>query len=384
MATNIALLCNNAASVRLFRGPLIAEMVRRGYRVSVFAPDFSAEDRQHVAGLGAEPVDFRMERTGANPARDTFVIIGLARRLRRLRIDACIGFMTKLVIYGSIAGFLAGVADRYSMIEGLGYFFTEGGASARKAVIRRVITILYRLSLPLNRVLFVLNPDDARDLAAMGALGRTRVVVLDGTGVDPGEFPVAPPPAGPARFLLVGRLLREKGVREFAAAADRLKREHPDARFVLVGPEDTNPGGIGAAEVRDWVARGTVEWPGPVADTRPWYRDASVYVLPSYREGMPRTTLEAMATGRPVITTDAPGCRETVAGAGAPGPDGVREGENGLLVPVGDAAALAAAMERFLREPGLAARMGAASRRLVEERFAADRVNAAILEETGL
>ncbi|MBN2536774.1 glycosyltransferase family 4 protein [candidate division WOR-3 bacterium] len=375
---SIALLCNNAAAVGPFRGPLVCELVRRGSRVFVFAPDYDAATRALVAGLGAEPVDFRMERTGTNPARDLLVIIGLARRLRALRVDACLGFMTKLVIYGALAGFLARVPRRCGMVEGLGYFFTVGGRGWRKTIVRTVITVLYRLSLPRLRTLFALNPDDARVLAGFGA---RRVVVLDGVGIDTGDYPAAPLPDGPPGFLMVGRLLAEKGVRDFAAAADLVRRDFPDARFTLVGPEDSNPGGIAGDEARQWVARGTLEWPGPVADTRPWYRAATVYVLPSYREGMPRTVLEALATERPVITTDAPGCRETIAGAGAPGPDRVRVGENGLLVPVGDARALAAAMRRFLREPALAARMGAAGRRLAVERFDVRTVNARVLEE---
>jgi glycosyltransferase involved in cell wall biosynthesis len=384
----VAFLCSNAASTGLFRGPLVADCVARGHRVYVFAPDYTPATKERISRLNAEPVDFRMDRTGANPVGELRVVLELTRLLRGLEIDTCLGFMTKLAIYGCIAGFFARVPDRYAMVEGLGYFFTRHGRrpNLRTAVIRRIIVLLYRVSLPLARRLFLLNPDDAVELAETGSLDSVEVSVLDsGIGIDTSEYRAAPPVEEPLTFLMVSRLLREKGVREYAAAAERLKRDHPSVRFVLVGPEDTNPGGIAKTEAQAWVERGLLEWPGAVADTRSWYESANVYVLPSYREGMPRTVLEAMAAGRPVITTDAPGCRETIAGCGTARQDnGVREGRNGFLVPVGSADALVAAMKRFVEDPALVARMGAESRRLAESRFDVRRANARILGEMNL
>lgn len=398
MDKNVVLLCNKAAAVVPFRGPLIREIAGKGCKVHVFAPDFTARTREQVASLGAEPVQFEMDRTGVNPVKDLLVVFRLAQRLRRLRTDTCLGFMTKLVVYGSLASFFAAVPNRFSMIEGLGYFFTDDGraASVRKGLIRRIITSLYRMSLPLNRTLFVLNPDDARDLRASGALGKTRVVILDGIGVDTHEYAAEPPQGDAVKFMLVGRLLKEKGVREYVSAAGRLKQEYPSVGFALVGAEDDGPGGIREQEVREWVASGAVEWPGAVADTRSWYRSASVCVLPSYyREGMPRTLIEAAAMGRPIITTDAPGCRETVRRLGGgetlelkpgrlPVTGRVIHGRNGFLVPAQDIEALAEAMEYFVVNPELLPRMGAESRRLAEERFDVAKVNARILEEMGL
>ena len=353
-----------------------------------FAPDYTRDTKERLGRMGAEPIDFRMERTGANPFREIRVIAELTRLLRGLEIDTCLGFMTKLATYGCLAGFLARVPDRYAMVEGLGYFFTRHGrrAKIRTELIRRAIVLLYRVSLPLARRLFLLNPDDAVDLAETGALDRVEVSIIDsGIGIDTSEYREAPPVEDPLTFLMVSRLLREKGVREFADAAEELKRKHPSTRFVLVGPEDTNPGGIPETEARSWVERELMEWPGAVPDTRPWYESASVYVLPSYREGMPRTVLEAMAMARPIITTDAPGCRETVSGCGpARHGSGVREGRNGFLVPAGNAGALAEAMKRFLEDPDLVARMGAESRRLAERRFDVRRANARILKEMNL
>jgi lipopolysaccharide/colanic/teichoic acid biosynthesis glycosyltransferase len=182
--------------------------------------------------------------------------------------------------------------------------------------------------------------------------------LLGGIGVPLEEWPPAPPHLEPLTFTLIARLLREKGVREFAEAARRVKARHPGVRFLLIGPLDTNPGAIPEAEVRSWVEEGILEWIPWTEDVRPYLRETSVYVLPSYREGVPRSTQEAMAMARPVITTDAPGCRETVI-----------PGVNGFLVPPRDPEALAQAMMKFLEEPHLVERMGKESRRLAEERF---------------
>ena len=160
---------------------------------------------------------------------------------------------------------------------------------------------------------------------------------------------------------------------EYAGAARLIKKKHPDTRFILLGSLDSNPGALSESEVQQWVSDGILEWPGHVPDLRPWLAQTSVYVLPSYREGLPRSTQEAMAMARPVITADAPGCRDTVI-----------NGQNGFLVPVRDADALAAAMERFIVQPDLIDKMGQASRNMAEERFDARKTNQVILREMGI
>ncbi|MCS7241048.1 MAG: glycosyltransferase family 4 protein, partial [Candidatus Bipolaricaulota bacterium] len=184
--------------------------------------------------------------------------------------------------------------------------------------------------------------------------------------------PPAPPHLSPPTFTLIARLLREKGVREFAEAARRVKEEYPQARFLLIGPLDTNPGAIREEEVRGWVKDGILEWVPWTEDVRPYLAQTSVYVLPSYREGVPRSTQEAMAMARPVITTDVPGCRETVV-----------NGVNGFLVPPRNPQALIQAMKRFLQEPKLVVRMGLESRRLAEDRFDARKASLRLLWHLG-
>jgi len=177
----------------------------------------------------------------------------------------------------------------------------------------------------------------------------------------------------PITFTLAARLLREKGIVEFAQAAQRIKQHYPNTRFLLLGRLDTNPGALREHEVRQWAEAGILEWHGHVPDVRPYFAQTSVYVLPSYREGVPRSTQEAMAMARPVITTDAPGCRETVI-----------DGVNGFLVPPRDVDALVRAMERFILQPELIITMGQASRKLAEERFDVHKINQRILAVMGI
>lgn len=366
MPKTIALIAHHAGSLLNFRGDWIRDLCASGARVLCLAPDYRDEDRAAVRGLGAEPVDYSLQRTGMNPVRDLRDAWALMRLLRRVQPDATFAFSTKPVIYGTLAAWAARVPRRVAMIEGVGFVFTDGDQPLgwKRRVLRRVVAWLYRLALSrAHRVIF-LNPDDRREFEVRGLVPADRGVVLGGIGVDLDAWTPAPPVRDPVTFLLVARLLREKGIVEYVQAAREVRSRHPGVRFLLLGGLDSNPGGLARAEVQSWVDEGVLEWPGHV-DVRPWLAQASVFVLPSWREGVPRSTQEAMAMGRPVITTDAPGCRETI-----------EDGVNGFRVPVRDASALAQAMLGFVQEPERIEIMGAASRRLAEERFDVRRVNA--------
>ena len=197
--------------------------------------------------------------------------------------------------------------------------------------------------------------------------------MVNGSGVDLDEFGPEPPPAAGNCFLIICRFLGNKGVREYAQAAHRVRLRHPNAVFCLAGWIDDNPDAIAESELDAWVQSGDIEYLGRLEDVKPALRECSVYVLPSYREGTPRTVLEAMAIGRPVITTDAPGCRETVT-----------DGENGFLVPVKSVGALVEAMQRFIDNPDLAAEMGKRSREIAEEKYDVHKVNKVMLRDMGI
>ncbi|RTI12727.1 glycosyltransferase family 1 protein [Thermus scotoductus] len=369
---NVHIVVPYAAAVPLFRKPLLKLLSEKGFYFRVLAPDWTPELKQGLKSIG-EIGEYPMNRTGISPIQDLGTILTLLRTFVFHRPDVVLTFQPKPNVYGIIAAAMAGVPRRFAVVEGLGFAFTPGEESLKKRVVRAVLKVLYRLSFSLAHKVFFLNPDDLNEFVSQGLVRKEKAVLLGGIGVPLEEWPPAPPHLEPVTFTLIARLLREKGVREFAEAARRIKGNYPEVRFLLIGPLDTNPGAIRESEVRSWVEEGLLEWVPWTEDVRPYLRQTSVYVLPSYREGVPRSTQEAMAMARPVITTDAPGCRETVV-----------PGVNGFLVPPRDAQALAEAMERFICEPDLIVRMGQESRRLAEERFDARKVNERFLKELGI
>jgi glycosyltransferase involved in cell wall biosynthesis len=367
----VLLLGSYGPSLINFRGPLIAAMVERGHEVFAAAPDIDSDIAAKLVAIGATPVPVVLGRTSLNPVATWRSGRQLRALVERTAPDVMIAYTIKPVVLGAVAARAAGVPFFAAMITGLGYAFL-GGLNPKRLAIRLVAMLMYRRALEASQLVIFQNEDDRRDFRRLRLLADARPsIVVAGSGVDLGHFEPVPVPAETS-FLMIARYLRDKGIREYGAAAARLKAEFPEVPVRLAGWLDEAPDAIGQAEL-DSIVVGGVEDLGRLADVRPAIARSSVYVLPSYREGTPRTVLEAMATGRAAITTDAPGCRGTVT-----------DGENGILVPVGDADALYEAMRRFVVEPGLAQRMGEASLRLVREKFDVDKVNAAILEATGL
>lgn len=363
-----------AESLIRFRGPLIEAFVASGCKVFAFATDYDERTAYRVRQYGATPVAYQLDRTGTNPARDFASSMALARQLRGRAVNVTLSYFMKPVVYGSIAARIAGVGRRFATLPGLGYNFTKpiGTLDPRQRLVANALKRLLRVSLPLNEKVFFYNNDDIAEVTRLRLVEPRRIERLNGTGVDLDSYNIAPPVTDPVTFLMACRLLAEKGVREFAAATRLVKAEYPQARFILLGGTDTSPGSMRVDEVKQLAEQSGLEWPGQVGNVEAWMEQASVYVLPSYREGVPRSTQEAMAKGRPVITTDAIGCRETV-----------EEGRNGFLVPIGDADALAERMMRFVHRRDLITRMGAQSRRIAEERFNVHAINARILKVMG-
>lgn len=355
-----------------FRGPLIRRLLSRGYRVTAIAGNTDIEVGRTLTKWGAEYLSLPLARAGLNPFADLVTVARLARLFRRMNPDVFLGYTIKPVIYGLVAALLAGTRRRYVMISGLGYAFTDGRELKRR-IVRLLGSAVYRSTLRLaNRVIFQ-NPDDRQLFVARRFVRADRSVCVPGSGVDLTHYAPVRLPDGPITFLLVARLLKDKGIREFVAAAERVKAEFPEARFWLVGARDPNPSGLPPEEIEEWMIRGVVDYRGETRDIRPFMASCHVFVLPSYREGMPRTVLEAMAIGRAIITTDVAGCRETVV-----------PGVNGYLVPPRDAASLAAAMTRFIADSDLCRTMGAASLEIAASRFEAGTVAAATMRAMDL
>ena len=368
----VAILGSYAPSLINFRGPLIAELVARGHEVIALAPGITSDVAAALSELGAEVGDVSLASNPLNPLALASSLRRLERKFLDIRASALIAYTIQPATVGVMAAARAGVANIVPLITGLGYAF--GGERSFKRRLSRAGAIrLYRWALPKSSVVIFQNQDDRRDLERVGAYRpSTPSVVVAGSGVDIDAFSPASLPATPS-FLMVARLIREKGIFQYAEAARRLKSRHPQVRFALAGWIDSSPTAIGPADVRRMTDDG-VEFLGKLSDVRPALAEASVFVLPSgYREGVPRSALEAMAMGRPIVTCDSPGCRETVV-----------EGENGFLVPPFDADALCSAMEKFISDPSLSAHMGRRSRALAKEKFDVRKVNEAILEAAGL
>ena len=357
-----------AASLINFRGELIRELIADGVEVHTAAPDFESDSdsARTLTGWGVTVHQVAMTRTGMNPLSDLRSLTAYRRLFRKLRPDAYLGYTAKPVIYGITAAWMAGVPRRVAMITGLGYGFQ---GDSRRALLRAVVANLYRGALRRATNVIFQNPDDLQTFQSLRLLWPlSRISVVNGSGVDLARFKPHSLPEGPLVFLMIARLLGDKGVREYVNAARVIAREHPGVRFLLVGPREPGPDAIPASELAEWVEEGVIEHLGEQRDVRPALVACSVYVLPSYREGTPRSVLEAMATGRPVITTDAPGCRQTV-----------EDGVNGFLVEPKSASAVASAMRRFLDDPGLLSSMADASLVKVRAEFDVLRVNQQIL-----
>lgn len=355
-----------------FRGPLLDALLAKGLSLHVAAPDVPASSpvRRTLEDRGIHVHEIPLRRTGTNPVSDLGLLLFLMRLMRKVRPRYVLSYTIKPVVYGTLAAAMSRVPRRFALITGLGYAFQGDG---KRNLLRALVERLYSAALKRCDKVFFQNPDDEELFRHLGLLPvKVSSRVVNGSGVDVGTYTPAELPAEP-RFLLIARLLGDKGVREYAEAARRIRSRHPEATFDLVGWIDDNPDAIAQSTLDSWMSDGTLRFHGRLSDVRPAIARCGVYVLPSYREGTPRTVLEAMAMGRAIITTDAPGCRETVV-----------DGENGLLVEVKSIDSLEVAMQRFIDDPSLIARMGRRSREIVESRYDVRKVNAVMLSEMGI
>ena len=358
-----------AASVYRFRAQMMRAMANAGHDVLAVAPDDDADVRAGLARLGIPYETVRMSRNGLNPAADVLTTVALARAMRRNHIDVVLTFGAKPVVYGLVAAAGAGVPVRAAMITGVGSAVLGDGNLPRRLV-SWILRRLYRTALHLAHVVYFQNDDDERLFRQLGLVGaRQRVVRIAGSGVDLQQFAQVPLPPRPVTFLMTARLIRDKGVLEYADAARAVRRLRPDLCFKLVGGLDSNPTGISAGQLQAWQREGIIDYLGALTDVRPAIATAHVFVLPSYGEGMPRAVLEAMSMGRAILTTDVAGCRDTV-----------QPGVNGYLVPPRSSEALAAAMLRIAEQADRLESMGRASRKLAEERFDVGDVNKVIMD----
>lgn len=366
----ILLIASLAESLTNFRGPLIAAMLAKQAEVHVAAPDLlpGSEAGVKLVAMGCTVHSISLARAGTNPLADLRTLLSLLRLMVVVRPTVVLAYTIKPVIYGMLAARITGVAKRFALITGLGYAFQ----TSKTGLLQQVVLLLYKQALKGAHKVFFQNPDDQALFTQLGLLNGVGSVVVNGSGVDLTYYSPQPMPVKIPVFLMVARLLGDKGVREYAQAAIKQKSHNAKAVFQLAGWIDENPDSISKSELDSWIKSGAIDYLGKLADVRGALSGCSVFVLPSYREGTPRSVLEAMATGRPIITTDAPGCRETVT-----------HGENGFLVPIKNVQALQDAMQMCIDQPELILKMAKKSLKIVTEKYDVNKVNEHMLGEMG-
>ncbi len=370
----IVIIGNIASMITNFRKELVLDLISKDYTVYCFAYGYSEKEISEVKSWGAIPCEHSINPNGMNPIKDMLAVGELVKELKAIQPQIVLNTFIKPVIFGTIAAKLAKVPKIIGMIEGLGNAFTpyKQGNTKKAKLVKLVQVLLYKISLPLLDKLIVLNPDDKKDLVDTYNIRIKETIVLGGIGVDLDKFKYSVPKLSEsASFIFIARLLMAKGIFEYLEAAEIVKNKYPKAKFVVLGSVDeTNPFALSKNQLDEYIQRGIIEYPGYVDNVNEEIAKTFVFVLPSYyREGVPRSTQEAMAIGRPIITTDMPGCRETVV-----------DGKNGFLVPPYDPEKLAEKMIYFIENPTEVQKMGMESRKIAEEKFDIQKVNQKLIE----
>lgn len=355
-----------------FRRELILELVNQNHEVYCLTSDYTKESKEVIKSFGAKPIGYDLNAKGINPFNDIVATFKLARIIKKYKPDVVFSFFVKPVIFATLAAKFVKTPRIVGMIEGLGGAFTlhKKGQTLKAKIIKFIQILLYKISLPLLDKLIFLNNDDKTDLLSNHKIKVKNVEILGGIGVDLNKFTYCKAPTDPISFIFIARLLAEKGIFEYLQAAKIIKSEFSEVNFYIFGGfEDKNPFGLKQNELQSYLKDGIVIYHGFVNNISEWLKNSSVFVLPSYREGVPRSTQEAMAIGRPIITTNVAGCKDTV-----------KDGENGFLIPPYDGEILAQKMLYFLQNPNEVNRMGKNSRKMAEERFDIFNINKKLIK----
>lgn len=375
------LISNNLTSVKNFRTDLLLEIAKKGYQIYILAPDlasFSAE-KEFLEANRFIIKEISLSRTGTNPISDSITLFNTYKVLKSIKPDVILSYTIKPVIYGTLAGYLARVPKIFALISGLGFAFQEHPRNRKSNFLKKIINTLYKYALTCSTKVFFQNSDDLSLLKNLGVLkSKIPSVVVNGSGVNTNVYTQVPLQLNASgsykvNFIMVARLLHDKGIREYVEAARIVKKKYPEVDFNLVGGLDENPASISQQELDRIVATDTIDYLGKLTDVRPAIAKSNIFVLPSYREGIPRSVLEAMSMGRAIITTDAPGCKETV-----------EHGTNGFKVKVQSVEELVEKMIIFIENNNLIGSMGEQSRRLAIEKYDVRIVNAQMISEMKL
>lgn len=366
----IAVVSANTESHKSIRSDLIQSFLQRGHEVVAFGGESEEEWAPIFAERGHAYRQFFVNRTGTNPLQDLRTIASLKKLYFEEKPDKVFTYHAKGNIYGAMAASKVGISEVYSLVAGLGSIFR--GDPSKFNLVRKIMGFEYRYAMRGAKTVFFQNEDDRGLFVKERIVDSSKTMIINGSGVDLEKFPFEPFD-GNVGFLFVGRLIRDKGIAEFIEAARLVAERYPDVSFNVVGGIDDNPTSLTKAEVQLINREGIVRFYGSRPDVLRFYQENAVFVLPSYHEGTPRSALEALSVGRPVILTDAPGCREVV-----------KDAENGFMVPVRDSHALAEAMIKFVENPALVRSMGEKSRAIAEAKYDVHKVNEVICSTMGL
>ena len=367
MSKSICIVATNGTSLTNFRGPLISDLVKRGYEVTCVSIEPPEEMEDSIRALGAKYVQVEGSRVGTGIFSGFGMIKAYKRLFRELNPDVCFLYMSKPIAFGGYAAVKSKVKHINILVNGLENAYYRTGF--KDFIVRCVMSTFYRYIAKRADNVFFQNHDDMNYFKEHGMLKKENASVVGGSGVDMSYFQKKPLPDKPI-FLMVARLLWSKGIREYLAAAEKLKNCCPHAKVMLVGGLDKNDESLSEAELNVYIKKADIEYCGFANDVRPYLEKCSVFVLPSYHEGLPRSVIEAMSVGRAIITTDVPGCRETV-----------NDGKNGYLVPVRDCNQLFQKMKSLADSPELRLEMAEQSYRLCKAKFEVGIVNQSMIEK---
>jgi len=357
----IAVLSSHTPSLFWFRMDMMLDFKSRGHEIVAIGNENEQAWQEKFQAQGIKYRSAEIQRNGTNPIKDLQTLSSIKKLLREEKPDKIFTYQAKTVIYGGIAANQLGITEVYPLIAGVGSVFLSDSLKSR--FVRFILRNEYRIGMKKCPHVFFQNLDDVEVFTKNKIVSSERIVMLNGSGVNLDKFTMMPLPDTFA-FLCISRLIRDKGVYEYLQACKIIKTLYPQVRCLLVGPFDTNPSALKQEELQPYIDNGIIEYLGEQADVRPYLAQCSVYVLPSYREGTPKTVLEAMASGRAVITTDAPGCRETVI-----------DGQNGYLIPIKDVDALVEKMELLINSSETVSQMALAGRKIAQPKYDVRLVN---------
>lgn len=362
----IMVLSSHTGSLFWFRMDMMKTFINEGYSVIAVGQEEEKLWNEKFAVNGIKYRQISVERNGTNPLNDFKTLNSIKSILKEEKPDKIFAYQAKTVIYGSIAAKKFGISEFYPLIAGLGSIFR--GTGLKNNILKSIMKIQYRIACKNSKAVIFQNNDDLNCFTESKIVPGEKTYIINGSGVDINHFKFEEMPDSPA-FLFIGRLIKDKGIMEYLEACRLIKKSNPQVKCLLVGPFDSNPSALKETELQHYIDDNIISYYGEQSDVRDFLRDCTVYVLPSYHEGTPKTVLEAMACGRPTITTDAPGCRETV-----------KDGENGFLVPVKNIDEIVDKMQFLINNPIIASDMGKKGRLIAEEKYDVVKVNNMIMK----